>query len=46
MVLEIGPEELGKVYSKLFEKSIKDKQIQVKQQRKCLDITKEQKENT
>ena len=24
MVLEIGLEELGKVYSKLFEKSIKD----------------------
>ena len=36
-LLEIGPEELGKVYSKLFEKSVKDKQIQVKQQQKVLE---------
>ena len=27
VVLENGPEELNKVYSKVFEKSIKDKQI-------------------
>ena len=36
-LLEIGPEELGKVYSKLYVKSVKDKQIQVKQQQKVLE---------
>ena len=36
-LLEIGPDELGKLYSKLYDKSVRDKQIQVKQQQKLLE---------
>lgn len=36
-LLVVGPEELSKLYGKLYDKSVRDKQIQVKQQQKSLE---------
>jgi translation initiation factor 3 subunit A len=36
-LLEIGPEEIGKIYNRLYENSIRDRQIKVKQQQKSLE---------
>lgn len=36
-LLEMGPDEFGKLYSRLYEKSVKDRQIQVKNQQKSLE---------
>ena len=36
-LLEIGPDEFGKLYAQLYEKSVQDRQIQVKQLQKSLE---------
>jgi translation initiation factor 3 subunit A len=36
-LLDVGPDELGKLFNRLYEKSVKDRQIQVKNQQKSLE---------